>query len=373
MVTYRPTKAIVNLEAVRENVRNVKEKVSPAKVMAVVKANAYGHGMTECAKAAFQAGASYFGVATVDEAIELRKTFAYPFPILVLGPIFPSDGEVIIENKIEVALGSIEVAQALNSASEKFNIPALVHLKIDTGMGRFGFWFEDILKHVEEIKNLTNVKIIGLMTHFSDSDSKDFTYTKWQLKNFKKAIKDIKKNGIEAGMIHAANSGAIHQHPASYFDMVRLGISLYGYYPSSECSRELKLSPALSLTTKIIKIRNIPKGRFLSYGKTFKTTRDSRIGILPIGYGDGFVRKNSNNGHVLVRGKKAQLIGRVCMDQILIDLTDISEAAEGDDVVLIGTQGSEIISMEDFAERIGTITYEVTCLLTKRLPREYIN
>lgn len=373
MKTRRPTKAIVDLGAIRKNVKEAINRVYPAILMAVVKANAYGHGMLECARAAKEAGASYLAVATVDEALELRKHFPFPFPILILGPIFRKDADVVVRNDIEIAMGSLEVARRLDKAAVKYNKSARIHLKIDTGMGRFGFWSDELLKAINALQDLKNLQIAGTMTHFSESDSRDFTYTKWQIENFNRALAMLKSNNIDPGLIHAANSGAIHQHPKAYFDMVRLGVSLYGYYPSNECVEKMKLAPALSLVTKIVKIRTHPEGRFISYGRTFQTKRKSVIGILPIGYADGFIRRNSNNGYVLVRGKKAALIGRVCMDQTMIDLTDIPEAKEGDDVTLIGTQGNESITMEDFAEKIGTITYEVTCLLTKRIPREYIN
>lgn len=373
MSMYRPTRAIIDLEAVRKNVRAVSDKVSPASVMAIVKADAYGHGMIECAKAALEAGAAALGVATVDEAVELRKAFPYPETILLLGPCLASDAEVLINNYIDVALGSLETAEALNKKSKQINIPALVHLKIDTGMGRFGFWYEDLQDILPMLKKFPFIKINGMMTHFSESDIADKTYTNWQLKNFYEALEILDEFKINPDSIHAANSGAIHQHPDTYFDMVRLGVSLYGYYPDAETSRALKLYPAMTLATKVIRIRHIPAGQYLSYGRLFKTERDSKIGILPIGYADGFIRKNTNNGYVLVRGKRAPLVGRVCMDQSLIDLTDIPHVKEGDEVVIIGKQQKEEITMEEVAARLGTITYEVTCLITKRVPRIYIN
>ena len=370
---YRPTKAIVDLEAIRENVRRVKERVNPAKIMAVVKANGLGHGMVKCAQAAFEAGATYFGVATLDEALNLRRYFLPSIPILILGPIFPSDVRIAAKHNIEVAIGSIEQARALHKYCKRSNHIKGIHLKIDTGMGRYGFWFEEIEKVLEDLSKLSYVKIIGVMTHFTESDSTDPTYTNWQIENFKKVLKTFERMGVDPGIKHTSASAAIHQHPKAYFDMVRLGVSLYGYYPSMECLRDLKLVPALSLITKVVKIREMPPDRFISYGRTFKTARHSRIGILPIGYGDGFLRTHSNNGEVLVRGRRAPIIGRICMDQTMIDLTDIPSATEGDEVVLIGSQNGNSISMEEVAARTKTVPYEITCTLGNRIPRIYIN
>lgn len=451
---FRPTSAIVNLGNYQWNLREIQRRIGKrCRVMAVVKAQGYGHGMLECARAAAEIGVKWFGVATVDEALLLRQDVTANWQqmeeekhetrearkeardnsqllteewreaqgkrqkievgqskssrvmleaddvvrILLMGPTFPADAEVLVENGIDVAVGSLAVAKALNKAAGKRqktrggsskqgagsrkvedvllqrNFKARAHLKVDTGMGRFGFWFEDVPEIVDELKKLENIEWVGLMTHFSESDSPNFTYTRWQIKNFNWLIKECELRGFRPQFIHAANSGAILQHPDAYYDMVRAGIMSYGMLPDVRTRRTIAIKPVMTLLTRIINVREVPAGRYLSYGRTYQTKRRTRVGILPLGYGDGYPRHFSNCGYVIVKGKKAPVIGRVCMDQVLIDITRIPEAQVGDEVLVYGQKGKDYIPIEEMAHRIGTISYELTCRLTARVPRIYVN
>ncbi len=451
---FRPTRAIVNLRNYQGNLRGIRRRIGRrCRVMAVVKAQGYGHGMLECARAAAEIGVKWFGVATVDEALMLKQEVTANWHqmeeekheareerkeaidhrqqatgewretkgkkqnfelgqskssrlmpeeedavrILVMGPTFPADAEVLVENGIDVAVGSLAVAKALNKAAGKRQKisgnrqeeignrgqlarvqgqgkwKARAHLKVDTGMGRFGFWFEDVPKIIEELKKLENIEWVGLMTHFSESDSPNFSYTRWQIKNFNWLIKECELRGFRPQLIHAANSGAILQHPDAYYDMVRAGIMSYGMLPDVRTRRTIDIKPVMILLTRIINVREFPAGRYLSYGRTYQTKRRTRVGILPLGYGDGYPRHFSNCGYVIVRGKKAPVVGRVCMDQVLIDITRIPEAQLGDEVLVYGQKGKDYIPIEDVAHRIGTISYELTCRLTARVPRIYVN
>lgn len=370
---HRPTIAIISLHAARHNIRAIREKVgSHCRVMAVVKADAYGHGMIPVAKAALEAGASWLGIATVDEAVTLRET-GFRAPILILGPSFPEDAETLVSHDISVAVGSLEAARALGRAALKLKKKALIHIKVDTGMGRFGFWWKDLVPLLWDIKKIRGIHLQGCFTHFAVSDIPDFKYTKWQNANFQKFLAAAQNAKINFDLIHAANSGAILQHPDTWYDLVRAGVMLYGMLPDTETMPTVPIKPVMTLGTRLVEVRTHPKGRFLSYGCTFQTRRKSRIGILPIGYGDGLSRKLSGRGKVIIRGCGAPIVGRVCMDQVLVDVTDIPGASVGDDVLLWGQKGTDVLKVEEVASWMESITYEVTCALGRRIPRVYID
>ncbi len=372
MIFYRPTVASISLDAVRQNVRAIQARVGEGcLVMAVVKANAYGHGMIEVAEAALDAGAQWLGIATVDEAIALRKT-GIDTPVLILGPTFPADAETLVANDISVAAGSLEVARALGRAARKLKKRALIHVKVDTGMGRFGFWWKNLIPLLANLKRVRGIRLEGCFTHFATSDVRDPAYTRLQHNRFKRLLTAARRENIRFDIIHAANSGAILQHPDTFYNMVRAGVMMYGMLPDPQTMPTVPLLPVMTLTTKIVEIRTQPKGRSLSYGCTYKTLHKSRIAILPIGYGDGYSRKLSNRGEVIIRGRRAPIVGRVCMDQTLVDITNIPAARIGDDVLLWGTWGKDTLKVEEVAKWIGTITYEVTCALGCRVPRIYI-
>ena len=368
---YRPTIATISLEAVRHNVHAIQEKVGNSMVMAVVKANGYGHGMLEVARASLEAGAQWLGIATVDEALALREA-GLSAPILILGPTFPDTAEICVANDISVAVGTFDLARALGRAALKLRKKARVHIKVDTGMGRFGFWWKDLIPVLSELKKLRGIHLEGTFTHFAVSDIADPSYTRWQNSNFRRFLEATARAKVRFDIIHAANSGAILQHPDAYYDMVRAGVMLYGMLPDPATRPTVPIEPVMTLTTKLVEIRHHPKGRFISYGRTWQTPRKSRIGTLPIGYGDGFSRKFSNRGEVVIRGRRAPIVGRVCMDQTLVDVTHIPEAEVGDDVLLWGKMGENILKVEEVAQWMETITYEVTCALGPRVPRMYV-
>ncbi|HOE63691.1 MAG TPA: alanine racemase [Candidatus Sumerlaeota bacterium] len=372
MIIYRPTIAAISLDAVKHNIQAIQKKVGAAcQVMAVVKANAYGHGMAQVAQASLEAGAARIGVATVDEAAILRD-LKIKAPILVMGPALLEHAEFFIARNISAAVGSIEAARAFGRAARKLGKKARIHIKTDTGMGRFGFWWENLAALLPEIKKIRGLHLEGCFTHFATSDIADYAYTKWQHENFKKLLDSAARQKIRFDIIHAANSGAIMQHPETYHDCVRAGVMLYGMLPDQKTKPTVPIKPVMTLTTRLVEIRQHPKGRCISYGCTWQTPRASRIGILPIGYGDGYSRKFSNKGQVLIRGRRAPIVGRVCMDQTLVDLSAIPEAQIGDRVLLWGENELGVLKVEEAAKWMGTITYEVTCALGARIPRVYI-
>ena len=372
--THRPTHAVVNLGHYRYNLRAIQKRIGKKRgIIAVVKAQAYGHGMLECARAALEEGIRWLGVATVDEALTLRQQPEFTSTrILVMGPTFPADAEDLVQNRIDVAVGTVAVARALDKASQTLKPPAHAHLKIDTGMGRFGFWHEELPAILKTLRGLHAISWQALMTHFSESDIRSKTYTRWQIANFERVVKRCADAGFKPAILHAANSGAILQHPAAYYDLVRPGIMSYGMLPDIQTQRTIPIKPVITLLTRIINVREYPAGRYLSYGRTYQTKRSSRIGILPLGYGDGYPRHLSNCGYVMTHGKRAPVRGRVCMDQVLIDITQIPEAHVGSEVVVYGRKGANYVPIEDVARLAGTITYEITCDITPRVPRVYV-
>ncbi|HPB31252.1 MAG TPA: alanine racemase [Candidatus Sumerlaeota bacterium] len=370
MSNQRPTIASISLAAVRHNIQAIAKAVGPAAVMAVVKADAYGHGMIPVARAALSAGAAWLGVATVDEALALRDE-GFTCPILLLGPSFPDDAPHLASRDISVAVGSLDVARSLSAAAEKAGRTARLHIKADTGMGRFGFWWEDLITMLPMLAALPAVRLEGCFTHFAASDAADETYTKLQLSRFRLLVSAAVEKGIHFDLIHSANSGAILQHPQTWYDLVRAGVMMYGMMPDPETRPSISLEPVMTLATRLIEVRQHPPGRCLSYGCTFRTDRPSVIGIIPIGYGDGYSRRMSNRGAVIIRGRRAPVVGRVCMDQVLVDLTDIPGACVGDPVLLWGKRGQDCLPVEEVARWMETITYEVTCALGRRVPRKY--
>jgi len=372
MSFHRPTRAVISLAAVRHNTRVIRKRIGKASgVMAIVKADAYGHGMIPVARASLEAGAKWLGVATVDEALAIRKQ-GIDSPLLILGPTFQADADTLVRNNISVAVGSLKIARALGKAAGKRRTKAKVHIKVDTGMGRFGFWWKELIRLLPEISRIQGITLEGCFTHFAVSDAANPGYTRKQHDRFRKLIEAAAMGGIRFPLIHCANSGAILQHPGTFYDMVRAGVVLYGMLPDKETKLTLPLKPVMTLTTNIIEIRTHPSGRYLSYGCTFRTRRKSRIAILPIGYADGISRKMSNRGEVIIRGCRVPIVGRVCMDQILVDVTDIPGARVGDPVLFWGKQGKNVLKAEEVAEWMETISYDVTCGVSRRVPRVYV-
>jgi alanine racemase len=269
-------------------------------------------------------------------------------------------------------VSSLGLAYAVNKAAERYGVKARIHLKFDTGLNRIGMHYRKAPLVFERLLPLKNIDIVGLYSHFSTSDEPDGTYARLQLKRFKKVLEHARNAGIQPRYTHIACSGALINHPESFFNMVRVGLAMYGLYPSRETPRTLDLKPVLSFKSRIVFMKNVSEGSPISYGRTFYTQRRTRIATVPVGYGDGYNRKLSNNGFVLIHGKRCPIVGVVCMDQIMVDVGGVPEARVGDIVVLYGAQGDDIITVEEIAERVGTIPYEVTCWLARRVPRVYI-
>jgi len=364
----RPTWVEIDLEAIAHNVRTIVARVAPARIMAILKADGYGHGAQRIAHTAVNNGATWLGVACLAEAIELRQT-GIRVPILNLGYTPPWQAHECVRHDVVATCFSLDVVQALSRAATDLGRTAKVHIKVDTGMGRLGLLPDDVRPLYERIADLPALEIDGVFTHFSSADEADLEYTAWQHARFSAVLDAISAGHALPQWIHAANSAALLRAPETHHNLVRLGIALYGLAPSPDVPLPDGLRPALTMKSEIAQLKILPSGSYVSYGRTFCTSRPSRIAVIPVGYADGFRRAPSNWGEVLVRGQRAPLVGRVCMDQTMIDVTDIPEARAGDEVVLIGAQGQECITVEEVAERLGTINYEVVSEILARVPR----
>jgi alanine racemase len=341
--------------------------------MAVVKADGYGHGAYRVAQTAIDAGARWLGVAIAEEGVELRDK-GIDAPILVLGGIMPYEAEEVVASGLCQTVFTLDVAKALSDASAKQGKNADVHIKVDTGMGRVGVRPGIELEQlIEGLLKLPGININGMFTHFAESDACDKAFTGGQISLFRQAVNQAESMGVGPLILHAANSAAIMDYSDARFNMVRGGISIYGYYPSNEIDnpQKIDLKPALSWKARVVYVKDVPAGTPISYGRTFTTQRPSKIATISAGYADGYRRQLSNKGCVLIRGSRAPVIGRVCMDQFMVDVTDIPGVAAGDEVVLIGGQGNETITADELAELCDTISYEILTSIGPRVPRIY--
>ena len=366
----RPTIAVIDMDALDHNFREVVRRAEGQQVLSVVKAGAYGHGAVEVSKRLLRLGADMLGVALVEEGRELREA-GIDAPVLVMGATFPEQAEAMVSLKLTPAIFGLSVAQALSEAAYKRRTTINVHVKIDTGMGRIGIAPEDAPDLIATLQKLRNISVQGLMTHFADADLRDKQFASKQMDRFEALMRALEARKIKVPVRHAANSAAVLDFHRAFFTMVRPGLMLYGYDPLEAGAPGADLRPVLSLLTRIAFIKKVPTGVPISYGRTFTTKRESTIATLPIGYADGYNRGLSNKGEALVRGMRVPVVGRVCMDMCMIDVTDVPTAREGDDVVLIGSQGSERITAADIAAKTGTIAYEVLCGISSRVPRIY--
>ena len=366
---YRPTWAEVDLKAIEHNYKQVRRLVGKnTSIMVVVKANAYGHGIVEISAVLERLGVDYLGVATTDEAVRLRE-HGRKTPILVLGSVLPDEVRVLIDSDITLTLCSKDLVDVIRKESASGR-KAKVHLKIDTGMGRIGIWHEEALNFIKNLAQEGNVEIEGIYTHFSSAGRDDF-FTNYQIEAFEKLLMKLEGFDIRIPIRHAANSIATVDFKRSHLNLVRPGLIIYGMYPKHTFPKLIKLKPALSLKTKIVYIKETPPGRSISYGRTYVTQKHTRIATLPIGYADGYARNLSNKAEVLVRGRRAHIVGKVTMDQMMIDIGHIKSARIGDDVVLIGKQGRDEIRPEKLARLAETIAYEFVCGISNRVPRVY--
>jgi len=381
MATHRATRAYVNLALFQSNLRLIKSIVGPqTKTMAVVKADAYGHGAVECAKAAVDAGANLLGVGVIGEGIELRKQ-GLELPIVVLGGDFIEEIPDLLHYGLSTTISNSSIAQALSKHAQNIGIPAYVHLKIDTGMSRMGVSMGDYMELLKETTSLPGLKLEGICTHFATADIEDPEYTLRQLELFETALDGFKKTGNSLPLVHCANSSAILQYPQTWKDMIRPGLALYGALPASNLTSKLNdliptygnnLTPIMEWKSKIILLKNVSKGTSLGYGRQFIAQRDSLIATIPVGYADGLPRILSNKMEIIIRGKKAPQVGAICMDFCLIDVSEIPEVKEEDEAVIIGKQGDIMISVEEISILAQTIPYEILCSVGKRVPRVYI-
>jgi len=371
MKGFRPTWAEIDLGALGYNFRQIRRLVGKdVKVMVVVKGNAYGHGIARISKTLAKLGVDYLGVATVDEALLLRKK-SITKPILILGSVLPEEVEVAIKNNITLTLADNELLKVVERKAQSLKKRARIHLKIDTGMGRIGLWHEDEAEaFIDRIASSRFIDIEGVYTHFSTA-ARDKVFTTYQMESFEKFIGQLLNRGLNIAYRHAANSIATVNFKRSHLNLVRPGLIAYGMYPKRGFRRLINLKPALSLKTKIVYLKKVPPGRSISYGRTYITQNHTKIATIPIGYADGYGRILSNKAEVLVRGEKAPVIGKVTMDQTMINVGHIKNVKVGDEVVLIGRQGDNEITTERLARLAGTIPYEIVCSITDRVPRVY--
>ncbi len=366
-----PNWAEIDLDAVAHNVRELKRIIGNADLLAVVKANAYGHGAVMVATTALENGAKWLGVARVDEGVQLRRA-AITNPILLIGYASPSEAESIVEHRLTPTVNTKQLALAISAVSSSHNVVTPVHIKVDTGLTRYGLLPDEIVDFAKALKTLPNLRLEGLYTHFATSDERDKSFVHRQLEVYQETLKRLNDEGIDIEIRHAANSGAALDVPEARMDIVRCGITLYGLYPSDFVSREARLRPVLSLKSQVARVSQVPPGTTVSYGRTYETKSVTRLALVPVGYADGLSRALSNRGNVLIRGKRAPIVGRVCMDQCVVNVDEIPDVCVGDEVVIIGRQGSEEITADEVAKQLGTINYEITCNISARVPRIYL-
>lgn len=369
----RPYYAEINLDNIKHNILEIKKLVKDKTIIAVIKADGYGHGAVEVAKVLKEEGIDFFAVAMISEAQELREA-GFKDNILVLGYTPEEYYSYAVENDITLTIYDFDLAQKLNDVAEKIGRTAKVHIKIDTGMGRLGFQTtkEDI-ETIKKISTFKNLYLEGIYSHFATADDEDKSFAYVQIEKFKKVIEILSNEGILFKIKHMANSGAILDLSEAYFDAVRPGIMIYGYYPSDKVNKnKISLKPAMSLKAKVAFVKSVEKGTSISYGRRFIAPNEMKIATLPFGYADGFSRIMTGNAKVLIKNKEAQVVGTICMDQCMIDVTHIEDIKIGDDVVVMGEMENLKITADDIAQRINTISYEVLCMVSKRVPRIYI-
>ncbi len=370
----------IDLDRIAHNMREIKKCLKPdVRLMGVVKADAYGHGAYEIAKTILENGAEQLSVAFVDEAVELRKC-GISAPILILGNSSETSIEDLISYDITPAVFTMEFAKALSKHAHSVGKTIRVHIKVDTGMHRIGFLYgEDAneraktIENIIEISKFPGIEIEGIFSHFSTSDEEDTEYTLEQLRKFKELTENLEDLGIKIQLKHIANSAAIIKFPEAQFDMVRAGVIMYGMYPSEWVKKSpINLKPAMSFRTRIINIKTLGKGSGISYGKSYITDAPTKLATICVGYADGYSRVFSGKANVLVNGKLVKQLGRICMDQCMIDVTTVNNIGIGDVVTLFGSGDGGNIPIEELAEIMGTINYEISCMIGRRIPHVYI-
>jgi alanine racemase len=368
----RATRAEIDLEAVRENIQALKARVGAnVRLCPAVKANAYGHGAVAVANAVLDAGADYLAVSCVDEGIQLRNA-GITAPVLVMGFAEPSEMARAAWDRLTLTINNEQQVEALTKFCVGLGVPARVHLKVDTGMNRYGTDCSSLMKVAQMLGRCRLLEIEGLYTHFARSDEADKSCTFGQMEVFLQSRERLRKAGFAFPICHAANSAAIIDCSETHLDMVRPGIAIYGVYPSNDVSRSVPLRPALSLKSQVARVHTLRAGDGVSYGHTFVAKGAAKVALVPVGYGDGFHRCLSNRAEVLIRGSRARIAGLICMDQIVVDVSHLDIVEVGDEVVLIGRQGNEQITVEELAGLAGTNPHEITTSISSRVPRLYL-
>lgn len=375
MKTYKRVYAQVDLDAILHNMEQMRRIIDPdTKIMGVIKADGYGHGAIPIGRELEKLGYVWgYATATVEEAQVLRRN-GLSKPILTLGACFPEQYPALADEGIRATVFSLRQAQEMESFAQKAGKEIKIHIKADTGLSRLGFQVtEAAADEIAQISRMPHMVMEGLFTHFAKSDARDKTMANEQMEQFRRMQEMLKERGVAIPMCHCSNSAAIIDMPKANMSVVRAGISLYGLWPSDEVRKDhIDLKPALSLKSRIVFLKELEAGRTISYGATYETTGTQRIATIPVGYGDGYPRSLSGKGYVLIHKKRAPICGRICMDQFMVNVTHIPEAAEGDEVILVGADGQERITMEEIGDLSGRFNYEFACDLGKRIPRVYV-
>lgn len=366
----RPTRVEVDLRILAENYKRIKKHVKDCKVMPVLKANAYGHGLVRVAQLYEELKADYLGVAVVEEGILLRE-MGIKMPILVLGGVWGNQIPLFLKHNLSITASSIDKLKQIDETAQQMKIKARVHLKIDTGMERIGVHYYNAEKFLEAAYACKNIHVEGIYSHFATAESEDLTFTKLQLERFNEVLKYFEKHSISPPLRHISNSGAILQLPKANLDMVRPGIMLFGVYPSDQIKKTVPVEPALTWRSLVVYFKVIKAGNAVGYGLTFKPDHNIRAVTIPVGYGDGYFRSLSNKSMVMIHGKKYPVIGNVSMDQVVVNIESDS-AYNGNEVILLGSDGENSITAEDLAAWAGTIPYEILTNINTRVPRIYL-
>ncbi len=368
---YRPCWTDIHLGALRHNFQQLRRQISSkTRILSVVKADGYGHGLIPAAQVAIKSGAALLGVSSLEEGVALRQA-GMKAPVLVLGTLYPfANFSVLFKEKLTPTVASMSTADALSRMAQRLRQRLPVHLKIDTGFGRIGVSTPNAVKFIQHVAQARGLDLQGLFTHFSSSDV-DPAYTRAQTRDFEAVVKAVAKKGIHPPLIHLANSSALLRFPETHGTLVRPGLAYYGIAPYAGAEKRLRLEPALTWKTRVIYLKTVPKGFSVSYARTWKAPRTTRIATLAVGYADGYPRALSNRADVLLRGRRVPVIGRVTMDMMMVDATRIPSTQIGDEVVLIGVQGKERIQAEELAKQAQTNAYEIVSRIAARVPRIY--
>ncbi len=362
----------IDLSAIRHNFKAIKALVGPkVKIMPVVKADAYGHGMVPISETLIAEGADFLAVSYVEEGIELRKA-GISVPIIILLGIFPKDAETVSSYKLTPVVYSMELAKALSDIAKENKKDIPIYAKIDTGMGRLGIFYKEAISFLRTLRKLPGLNLKGLTSHLAVAETNPI-FTQKQISRFKKIIEEAKNLGINLEYNHIANSAAALQYKESQFQVIRPGLSIYGIYPTDALHEKITLKQAMSFKTKIIYLKKLPPETGISYGHTFVTDKETKVAVLPIGYDHGFPRSLSNKGEVLIKGMRARVLGTVCMHLTMVDITQIPDIDMEEEVVVLGGQGKEVITAEEIAKNAGTISYDIVCALGSRNPRKYLD